>query len=118
MHQHMYDNTHATHCGHCMPCMYRKAAMIRERDLTTYGNRFVTLFGKKGDKVAEDFFAMLNFLKTDLTREQIGRELRIAGMSSFDDLDKYVDLVIRTRSELAAMLRADNNRTILRYMGW
>lgn len=118
MHQHMYDNTHATHCGHCMPCMYRKAAMIRERDLTTYGNRFVTLFGKKGEKVAEDFFAMLNFLKTNLTREQIRKELKIAGMTGFDDLDEYVDLVVRTRAELAAMIHADNNRTILRYMGW
>ena len=118
MHQHMYDNTHATHCGHCMPCMYRKAAMIGERDLTTYGNRFVTLYGKKGDKVAEDFFAMLNYLKTDLTKEQIRRELKIAGMTSFDDLEEYVDLVVRTRAELAAMIRADNNRTILRYLGW
>lgn len=118
MHQHMYDNTHATHCGHCMPCMYRKAAMIGERDLATYGNRFVTLYGKKGDKVAEDFFAMLNYLKTDLTKEQIRRELKIAGMTSFDDLEEYVDLVVRTRAELAAMIRADNNRTILRYLGW
>ena len=118
MHQHMYDNTHATHCGHCMPCMYRKAAMIGERDLTTYGNRFVTVDGKKGDKVAEDFFAMLNYLKTDLTKEQIRRELKIAGMTSFDDLEEYVDLVVRTRAELAAMIRADNNRTILRYLGW
>lgn len=118
MHQHMYDNSCATHCGHCMPCMFRKASMIGERDLTTYGNRFVTLFRKRGDKVAEDFFAMLNFLKTDLTRDQIKRELRIAGMGGFDDLDEYVDLVVRTRVELSAMIRADNNSTVLRYMGW
>lgn len=118
MHQHMYDNNYATHCGHCMPCMYRKASMIGERDLTTYGNRFVTLFRKRGDKVAEDFFAMLNFLKTDLTRDQIKRELRIAGLGGFDDLDEYVDLVVRTRAELSAMIRADNNNAVLRYMGW
>ena len=118
MHQHMYDNTRATHCGHCMPCMYRKASMIGERDLTTYGNRFVTLYGKRGDKVAEDFFAMLNFLKSNLTPEQIKRELRIAGMTGFNDLDEYVDLVVRTRAELSAMIRADNNRAILRYIGW
>lgn len=118
MHQHMYDNSYATHCGHCMPCMYRKASMIGERDLTTYGNRFVTLFCKKGDKVAEDFFAMLNFLKTDLTREQIIRELKIAGMTGIEDFEEYVDLVVRTRAELSAMIRADNNRTILKYMGW
>lgn len=39
-------------------------------------------------------------------------------MTGFDDLDEYVDLVVRTRAELAAMIHADNNRTILRYMGW
>ena len=62
--------------------------MIGLCDHTTYGNRFVTLFRKRGDKVAEDFFAMLNFLKTNLTREDIKRELRIAGMGGFDDLDE------------------------------
>ena len=118
MHQCMYDNHNASHCGHCMPCMYRKAAMIGERDDTTYGNRFITLYNKRGDKVAEDFFAMLDFLKKDLTREDIRRELRIAGMRSFSDLDDYVDLVVRTRAELSAMIRDDNNATILRYLGW
>ena len=68
--------------------------------------------------MAEDFFAMLNFLRTDLTREQIKRELMIAGMGGFEDLDEYVDLVVRTRAELSAMIRADNNSTIMRYMGW
>lgn len=116
MHQHMYDNSHASHCGHCMPCMYRMASMIGEKDLTTYGNRFATLFKKRGDKVAEDFFAMLNFLRADLTRNQIKRELRIAGMGGFDDLDEYVDLVIRTRAELVAMIRADGNSDVLRYL--
>lgn len=118
MHQFMYDNHNASHCGHCMPCMYRRAALLDELDNTSYGNRLITLYNKKGSKVAEDFFAMLNFLKRDLTREQIKRELRIAGMSRFDDLDEYVDLVVRTREELSAMIRADNNDTILSYLGW
>lgn len=118
MHQHMYDNSYATHCGHCMPCMYRRASLVEEHDRTTYGNQFNTLYRKRGDKVSEDFFAMLNFLKSDLTREQIKRELRIAGMTGFKDLDEYVELVIRTRAELAAMIRNDNDISILKYMGW
>lgn len=118
MRQFMYDNHHASHCGHCMPCMYRKAAMIGEHDNTSYGNKFITLFNRRGDTVAEDFFAMLDFLKKDLSREQIKRELRIAGMSHFSDLDDYVDLVVRTRTELSTMIRVDNNATILRYLGW
>ena len=118
MHQYMYDNHRATHCGHCMPCMYRKASMIGEHDATSYGNKFVTLFGMKGYKVAEDFFAMLNFLKKDLQKEDIRRELMIAGMSGFEDLEDYVNLVVRTREELKTMIVADNNRTILSYLDW
>ena len=118
MHQFFYDNHYATHCGHCMPCMYRKASLIGENDKTTYGNKFSTLFFKKGDKVAEDFYSMLDFLKKDYTRNQIIRELNIAGMSSFSDIDDYIDLVFRTRTELSNMLKADKNPVIDNYMGW
>ena len=92
--------------------------MIGEHDATSYGNKFVTLFGMKGYKVAEDFFAMLNFLKKDLQKEDIRRELMIAGMSGFEDLEDYVNLVVRTREELKTMIVADNNRTILSYLDW
>ena len=116
------DNVAATHCGHCMPCMYRRAALIGEDDPTTYGNRLITLYNLKScninNTLPNDFFAMLEFLKKDLTREEIKKELRIAGMAGFDDLDEYVDLVVRTRAELGAMIREDNNATILRYLGW
>ena len=117
MHQFMYDNHSATHCGHCMPCMYRKAALIGNVDNTTYGNRFITLFNKKGDKVAEDFYAMLDFLKKDLTISDIKRELRIAGMVNFNDLDDYANLVVRTRTELLNMIMNDNNYSITNYLG-
>ena len=117
-HQYMYDNHNATHCGHCMPCMYRKASMVGETDKTTYGNTFATLFKRKGSKLSEDFFAMLDFLKKSLTREDIKRELMIAGMGRFDDLDDYVDLVIRTRAELESMIRVENVVSVNKYMGW
>ena len=116
------DNRAATHCGHCMPCMYRRAAMIGEDDPTTYGNKLITLYNLKfcniNNSLPNDFFAMLEFLKESMTREEIKKELRIAGMAGFDDLDDYVDLVVRTRAELSAMIRDDNNATILRYLGW
>ena len=100
--------------------MYRKAALLGEEDPTTYGNRFITLFKKRDNRyqISYDFFAMLEFLKRDLSEDEIRRELRIAGMASFDDLDDYVDLVIRTRAELSEMVRADNNIMILKYLGW
>lgn len=116
--QFQYDNRSARHCGRCMPCMYRRAALVGESDPTTYGNKLITLFNMKGGDVSADVYAMLNFLKKDLTKEQIRRELRVAGMSSFSDLDDYVALVERTRTELRTMIIADNNRAILNYMGW
>ena len=117
-HQYYYDNSRASHCGRCMPCIYRKAALVGEHDPTTYGNKLITLFKKKLGGVAADIYAMLNFLKKDLAKEQIRRELRVAGMGGFPDLDEYVALVERTRAELKSMIIADNNRMILNYMGW
>jgi hypothetical protein len=98
--------------------MYRRAALVGECDSTTYGNKLITIFNKSGGDVSSDVYAMLNFLKKDLAKDQIRRELRIAGMGGFPDLDDYVDLVERTRDELKSMIVADNNMTILRYMGW
>lgn len=95
-----------------------EASMVDETDKTTYGNTFATLFKRKGSKLSEDFFAMLDFLKKSLTREDIKRELMIAGMGRFDDLDDYVDLVVRTRAELESMIRVENVVSINKYMGW
>lgn len=117
-HQYNYDDRKASHCGRCMPCMYRKAALIGENDTTSYGNRLVTLFNKGRMGVSQDVFAMLDFLKRDILPEEIRRELRIAGMSSFSDLNDYVNLVVRTRDELKAMVVAESNRVMLDYMGW
>jgi len=118
MHQQMYDNRNATHCAHCMPCMYRKAALAREVDPTSYGNRLETIFKKRKDSVSNDFFAMLEFLKSNLSREDIKKELYIAGMSGFQNIEQYVDLVIRTRKELEDMLQAEDSQLINQYMGW
>lgn len=118
MHQQMYDNPNATHCAHCMPCMYRKAALLGELDPTSYGNHLETIFKKHKYSVSNDFFAMLDFLKSSISKEDIKKELYIAGMSGFTNIDRYVDLVIRTRKELEDMLRAENCQLINQYMGW
>ncbi|MCD8289830.1 MAG: 7-cyano-7-deazaguanine synthase [Prevotella sp.] len=118
MHQQMYDNRNATHCAHCMPCMYRKAALIGEVDPTSYGNRLETIFKKRKYSVSNDFFAMLEFLKLNLSKEDIKKELYIAGMSGFPNIEQYVDLVKRTRKELEDMLHAEGSQLINQYMGW
>ena len=115
--QFFYDNRHATHCGHCMPCMYREASLIGFDDTTSYGNELNSLFRHKELQLTDDFFAMLNFLKTDLTDEEIKRELRIARIYELPNFGQYVNLVIRTRSELKALIDAKGSDELKRYIG-
>lgn len=116
MKQHMTDTT-ASHCGRCMPCMYRRASLTGYRDLTTYGDTLGQLFQDKGER-SDDFFAMINFLRREMTEDDIRRELRIAGLGRLDTLEKYVQLVKETRAELKAMILVqDNCDAVKRYVG-
>lgn len=116
MKQHMTDHS-ASHCGRCMPCMYRRAALTRYRDLTTYGDTLEQLFHDKGER-SDDFFAMINFLRLNMSDDDIRRELRIAGLGRLDTFERYVQLVKETRNELKAMILAQNNcDDVKRYVG-
>lgn len=116
-HQFFYDNRTATHCGHCMPCMYRKAALVGFKDLTTYGNTLQTLFLKRTQQVTDDFYAMLNFLKKEITDDEIKKELRIAKVNMLPNFELYVDLVKRTRCELRKMIDTEGTSAIKEYIG-
>ena len=116
MKQHMTDTT-ATHCGRCMPCMYRRASLTGYRDLTTYGDTLGQLFQDKGER-SDDFFAMINFLRLNMSDDDIRRELRIAGLGRLNTFERYVQLVKETRAELKAMILAqDNCDDVKRYVG-
>lgn len=115
-HQFMLDNPHATHCGRCMPCMYRKASLLRFNDKTTYGITLPTLFSLKDKDMSNDFYAMLNYLKRDLTEEEIIKELHIAGLTKLPRFKEYVELVKRTRSELKQLILQEGSDEILKYV--
>ena len=118
-HQLMIDNPYATHCGRCMPCMYRKAALVGYDDPTAYGFTMQTLFHQpRNHKINNDFYAMLNYLRTDLSDEYISKELEIMGLrKSNPHFSDYVDLVKRTRVELKYLLRNEATDDILTYAG-
>lgn len=116
-HQFFYDNIHATHCGHCMPCMYRRASLVGFIDNTTYGNELDSLYNHRRLQLTDDFYAMLNFLKTNLTVEDIKRELRIAKVNELPNFEQYVYLVIRTRSELKALIESKGSNELKEYIG-
>lgn len=60
---------------------------------------------------------MLNFLKTDLSEEDIKRELRIARVNELPNFEQYVNLVIRTRSELKALIASKESNGLKNYIG-
>ena len=99
----------STHCGVCMPCTYRKASLINIGDSTKYGDDFNKPFsGKKPfflSKQGQDLNACFDFLGTSLTKDEIRGELMINGIKDFSKLDNYVNLVVRTRNELRALIQ-------------
>jgi hypothetical protein len=111
------DNHHATHCGRCMPCMYREASLVGFADSTTYGNELDSLFRNKHLQLTDDFYGMLNFLKTDLSEEEIRRELRIAKVNELPNFEEYVNLVVRTRSELKTLIAYKGSNELKKYIG-
>lgn len=116
-HQFMPDNPHASHCGRCMPCMYRKASLIHHNDHSSYGIKMRTLFTQT-KKISNDFYAMLNFLKKELSTIDIANELLVMGIKkSNPNFDDYICLVERTREELKDLLRKEATVSIKRYVG-
>lgn len=111
------DNRQATHCGRCMPCMCRKAALVGYQDRTNYGTSINRLFRARVGDSSDDFYAMINFLKRDLTDQAIARELRIAGMGRMEHLDGYVQLVKRTREELKRLIKTEGSAEVKSYIG-
>lgn len=99
------------HCGVCMPCVYRQAALQNILDSTEYGNSInKNLTGRHSQtpflksKQGQDFNACLDFLRRDITDQEIRTELLVNGAKDFSKLDLYVDLIKRSRNELKAWI--------------
>lgn len=101
----------ATHCGVCMPCLYRQASLMEINDLSSYGNNINNLVPFLTKK-SQDVGACLDFLKSSITKEDIRQELIVNGIKNLSKLDKYVDLICRTRDELKGWVRKVGNSAI------
>lgn len=104
-------NRNSSHCGVCMPCIYRQASLLNIEDKTTYGDPINKLMTGRSNqnpfllsKQGQDINAMLDFLGKDISRDEIKKELIINGIKDFTKIEKYIDLVIRTRNELRAFV--------------
>lgn len=108
-----WTNRSATHCGVCMPCIYRQAALLKLEDKTDYGDLINNLFpSKEQSKKSQDSGAMLDFLHSQITKEEIKQELIVNGVKNLSKLNQYVDVVWRTRQELKQWVKKVGNSTI------
>lgn len=103
----------ASHCGICMPCVYRKASLQSIIDKTSYGNLINNLFPlNEKKKKAQDIVALLDFLKNPITKAEIKQELIVNGIKNLTKLNKYVDLIWRTRKELKKLIKRDGSQYV------
>lgn len=110
-HRAHWQDLNASHCGICMPCIYRRASLQNQIDSTTYGSHINSLIPFKLKKT-QDVGICLDFLKKKLSKDDIKTELIINGIKNIDKLNKYVDVVWRTRVELSKWVKATGNLTI------
>lgn len=112
---HWTDNREATHCGVCMPCVYRQASLQKIKDDTSYGTNLksLSLTTQKG----QDIGACLQYLNTPLSKKEAKQELLINGLKDFSRIDKYADLVLRTRKELKDWIAIHGTSEIKRRAG-
>lgn len=101
----------ASHCGVCMPCIYRRASLLKIGDGTTYGNTINSLAPFLSKK-SQDVGACLDYLNNPITKEEIKQELIVNGVKNLSKLNQYVDVVWRTRLELKQWVKKEGNSTI------
>lgn len=107
-----WDNKEGTsHCGICMPCLYRRAALHKmNMDNQLYG---IDIFNTPDSTFEKyDFPALFDFLRSNLTTEQIKRTLIVAGSIDFLHLDISASLVERVRVEIKQFITDKGNNTL------
>ncbi|HEX5153625.1 MAG TPA: Qat anti-phage system QueC-like protein QatC [Parafilimonas sp.] len=101
----------ATHCGICMPCIYRQASLQKAVDKTTYGNTINSL-DPFLNKKSQDVGACLDYLNNPITKEEIKQELIVNGVKNLSKINRYVDVVWRTREELKQWVKEVGNSIV------
>lgn len=110
-HRAHWQDLNASHCGICMPCIYRRASLQNQKDQTTYGSHINSLIPFKLKKT-QDVSICLDFLRKDLTKDDIKTELIVNGIKNINKLNMYVDVVWRTRIELSKWIDKNGNSVI------
>lgn len=112
-HRAHWDIKDASHCGVCMPCIYRRASLLKFGDVTTYGNNINDFITFK-TKMSQDVGACLEFLKVNMSTRDIRKELLVNGVKDLLMVGNYTNVVEKTRQELKQWFAANGGPTIKR----
>ena len=110
------DDNHAVHCGVCMPCIYRRAA-LHKISLSEKVGTDIFHSVKRGVMDIPDMPALVSYIRKDISKEEIKRNLLINGSLPLDKLDEYASVVMRTREEIKQWVRDKAPRDIKRLFG-
>lgn len=114
-HNTSWENKNTNHCGVCMPCIYRRASLNKAKlDDHIYG-RDITQPLSKNSFV--DLPALISYLKRDISLEKMKRDILINGSLSFDELEKYAQMVLRSKSEVLQLFMNKGNNFIKAELG-
>jgi 7-cyano-7-deazaguanine synthase in queuosine biosynthesis len=112
-----WDTRTASHCGVCMPCLYRRVALHKIGiDDEIVGTN---LFDPQKYDLEElpDIPAFLDYMKTSLSVEDIGKNLLVNGTLPLAKVNQYADVVYRTRNQITDWIRKKGSAKIKNILG-
>lgn len=113
---------HVHHCGMCMPCIYRRVAMNaigldNPAELGTdifHGIRYFNI-NDLSKKTSLDVNLLLRFVRK-MNRQDVEDELLAEGIAN-DEIDQYVDLVMRSYQQISDWIAVNGDENIRRKAG-
>lgn len=100
-------------CGICLPCLIRRAALVRaniEEDSANYENVNIrTAYDQKEvrDKKKDDIKSIISFIKETKELSSIKKKLIMSGLTPDEDRTDYLALIQRGRKELKTLLNRE-----------
>ena len=108
-HKRTWLNKKARECGRCLPCIYRRASLHRVGlDVgSSYGCDICEgeVHLEYDKDLANDFRALVSFLRSNLSYQEIATLLLTNGSIELNLLPKYADVVARSIDEVRTLIR-------------
>lgn len=103
--QHWDTKTGTEQCGRCMPCIYRRAALNK----VNLDNELFGIDVLKQSELTNDLPALFNYLKRNISLEEMKRDILVNGNIDVNDLEKYAKMVLRSKKEVLRLFKNKGN---------